>query len=282
MSLSFIIIAITILVISSLIIIVPVIRAASYISAKFYEIGKKTLLEAPAVDAERFRKNKEAYNLVMGFSDVTKRLAARNQSLKKTAEERDLMLKEVNHRVKNNLQIMISLLHLQLTKTTEDTIREAFLETISRLESISIIHNMLYTNQNYTTISADHYLKELINYIIHSFGAEDRISAEYDIDTTKLSIDQAVTIGIITNEVITNVVKYAYDPKDNGHIFITLKTENDRHIFSIRDAGRGLPDEYLYGENDSLGIKLIQSLSKQFGSKLEIKNQKGTTYIFVW
>ncbi|MDC7226273.1 MAG: cache domain-containing protein [Spirochaetales bacterium] len=274
----------------------PIVASVRTITASMTELDESPLLQAPVSKPIKFKKNSDAYYLVSGFNDIVRRLAARNREIIAASEERDslreehiriieeslsekeMMLKEINHRVKNNFQIIISLLKLELSENQDPVTRESFLELISRLESISIIHNMLYSNENYSSVSAETYLKNLAEYIIHSFGADQKIDIMYSIDSMEFSIDQAVTIGMITNETLTNSVKYAFKENESGIVSIGLHNKAGSLIFTITDNGSGLPDEYIQGKQGSLGINLIRNLSRQLDGTMTIDNSDGTRY----
>lgn len=192
------------------------------------------------------------------------------------------MLREVNHRVKNNLQIIISLLKMQMLQTDRDEIKKSYIETITKLESISLIHNMLYSNENYRNVSGKKYLEDLIDFIMRTYSETENIIIEHDIDENNIETDTAVTLGIITNEIITNSVKYAFNDQEEKIIRVSLKAGPDDNIYSVSDNGKGIPDEFLHGKDSSLGLSLIRSLCNQLKAELTIQNEKGTKYKIIF
>ncbi len=273
-----VLIILSILITSAAAVVTPVFRSIHYVADKFLNLGTAPVIDMPRIDLSQFRNGSDAQNLVRGFSELTERLVKRNRTLLQTNRERELLVKEMNHRVKNNLQIIISLLQIQLMQNDDPVIRDPFLETISRIESISIIHSMLYSNEDLSTISAEKYLVELTEYIVHSFGAENSIIFKHSVDDSHLTVDQAVSIGIIVNEAITNSIKYAFKDGEQGLIEISFRNENGCYIFQISDNGCGLPDEYLDGKTTGLGINLIRNLSRQLDADFRIDNNGGTSY----
>ncbi len=271
-----------ILIISAIVYILPLINSVQYIARKFVNLGEGILTEAPEISPERFRKGSDSYRLVEEFSKITEQLVNSNNKLLKTTEERGFLVKEMNHRVKNNLQIIISLLRIQQEQNEDETIKKAFLESITRLESISIIHKMLYSGGDISTISGERYLKELVGFMIHSYGAEDRVAVEYDTDSTLLSMEKAVPLGIITNEAVTNSIKYAFPSGGKGSINIRLKSENNKKHYTISDNGPGIDLTRLKEKSSSLGINLIRNLAKQLNGELTMNTDGGTSYTIVW
>ena len=263
---------------SATVVLLPIIRSVEYISGKFLNLDGSPLIVPPDLDRDKFREGSDAHRLVNGFAEITVRLAKRNRELIRETREKELLMKEMNHRVKNNLQIIISLFQVQLQETTNSEMQKMLIESIGRMESISTIHNMLYTGDDYSSISADDYLTRISGYIIHSFGADDRVSLNYDFDPIMLSIDSAVTIGIILNEALTNSVKYAFDRSGRGVIRISLKNSGDRKLFVISDNGSGMAD----GTEAGLGVTLIESLCKQLNAELSVEGNSGTSYSILW
>ena len=278
----------------------PIIRSAHYIALRLENIDPETGIETLMDEPIKFHPNSETYKLLSRIQQISRAFSDKNNRLISTLQERnklrdehirliensltekDLMLKEVNHRVKNNLQIIISLLKMQLIHTDNREIKESFIETINRLESISLIHDMLYSKGDYSSVSGKKYLEDLIEFLINSFGVSDRIEIQYEIEDVKIETDQAVTLGIITNEVITNSIKYAFGKSNNGIIRIVLKSSPNGNIFILSDNGSGIPSEAKDGMDRGLGINLIRSLSKQLHAELIIETEKGTSYKLIF
>jgi two-component sensor histidine kinase len=285
---------------TTLYILIPIVRAVHYITLKFEEAGRAGRHFSDRIKRPEIKGKSDAGMMVHRFDEMTRALSEQKDNLIKAVQERDalreehigiieksldqkdILLKEINHRIKNNLQIIISLLKMHKEKSDDEKVQKTFLESISRIESISIIHNMLYSREKYSSISGDKYLEELISYIIHSFRADEQIKISFDMEEADFDLDQAVSIGIITNEIITNAVKYAFPNGEKGNIKIKLSQESGKYTLMICDDGAGIPDKYLKGKKDSLGINLIYSLSAQLNAELTIKNKKGTEYTIVF
>lgn len=191
-------------------------------------------------------------------------------------EDKEWLLKEIHHRVKNNLQIVISLLNTQSVYIENAEALGAIRESQHRMQSISLIHQKLYQSDNLAKIEMDEYIAELVDYLDGSFSIGINIEVIQEIEPIALDVEQAVPIGLILNEAITNAIKYAF----TGHGPGTIKVILEEIPFSglsliIRDNGRGLPDGFDITRSTSLGMSLITGLVKQMHGKLSIYNEDG-------
>jgi len=197
--------------------------------------------------------------------------------------EKEWLLKEVHHRVKNNLQIVMSLLYTQSAYLQNTDAIEAIRDSQNRVQTISIIHQKLYNKSNVATITMPDYINDLVRYLYTCYDCNHRrIKFKEEVDSANLDISQAVPMGLILNEAITNCIKYAFD-KDGGEIFIKAHlSEPDTIELSITDNGRGLPSNFNLAETSSLGMEMMKALSKQLGGSFEIRNDFGVmvTVIF--
>jgi two-component system sensor kinase len=203
--------------------------------------------------------------------DVTERKQA-EEKVKKSLKEKELLLKEIHHRVKNNLQLISSLLHLQSLQTDIQS-SEALKESRNRIRSIALVYEILYGAEDLSKISANEYLRKLVKSILDT--SKGNISAKFDIDETSFEINKAITCGIIVNELVTNAIKHAF-PAGEGNISVTLHTVGDKQELAIRDDGIGMPPNFRLGESKSLGLKLVKSLTEQLEGELEYTNGIGT------
>lgn len=194
--------------------------------------------------------------------------------LNKALETKELLLKEIHHRVKNNLQIILSILRLQNDKITDKLVSEKFLNLENRINAIAKTYNMLLVDENLNSIDMEEYIESLVEDIEETMCLECDIEIETDIDAT-LPLSKSVYVGIIVNELVTNAYKYAF-PNGMGKIYITLEKQNKEYILIIGDNGKGfVPNK----ESKSLGLKLIRALVKdQLGGKIEMMTQGATKY----
>lgn len=196
--------------------------------------------------------------------------------------EKDTLLKEIHHRVKNNLQTVSSLLSLQSRSIEEPRIKTLIKSSQNRVISMAMVHEMLYMRHDLSKIEYKSYVEELSDYLIRSFkGAENNITLNIIIPDIKLGIDTAIPLGLLINEVITNALKYGIKDDDQGEIHIELVKSNGKdYILYIGDDGEGFPEGISHKNTKSLGLKLIHNLSRQLkGSINRDSSKKGTNYI---
>jgi two-component sensor histidine kinase len=193
-------------------------------------------------------------------------------------DEKEWLMKEIHHRVKNNLQIVISLLSTQSNYLDNDIAYNAIRESQHRMQSISLIHQKLYQSENLALVDINSYIADLVAYLRDSFDTGSRIVFEMDIVQAELDVTRAVPLGLILNEAITNSIKYAFPDNRSGKISISLKaTAENSFILTIHDDGVGLPPTADLSKSKSLGMSLMRGLSKQLGGSLKVESSDGIT-----
>ena len=219
---------------------------------------------------------------VATFYDITE--LKQTQAIKKDAQNKALMLKEVNHRIKNNLQIISALLDLQSEQIEEPKIIELLEESQARIQTIALIHEQLYTSENCDRIKLSEYISSLALYLQKSFVPYDKqINIVYDIEPIDIDLDNAVSCGLIINELITNSLQHGFKTRVNGTIKICLRQLADSSIcLVVRDNGVGMAKIDL--ENvQSLGLSLVNSLvTTQLGGDWSIQIDNGTTFQIIF
>jgi two-component sensor histidine kinase len=197
-------------------------------------------------------------------------------------EEKDTLLKEVHHRVKNNLQTVSSLLSLQ-SRSTEDPRTKSILKSSqNRVISMAMVHEMLYMREDLSKIQYRTYVRELSEYLVKSLkGVNNKVSLNIDIPDIELGIDTAIPLGLLINEAITNSLKYGIKDDHEGEIHIAIKKEDEHHyVLNIGDNGAGYADSIVLKNSRSLGLKLIHNLARQLkGTISRDASKKGTNYI---
>ena len=205
-------------------------------------------------------------------------MAGKNQQLQRLMSEKEWLLREIHHRVRNNLQIVMSLLNSQSAFIDNETALTAIQDSQYRVHAMSLIHQKLYNSENVASIEMSFYIRELTSYLRDGYNTGQRIRFEYDIDPLELDVSQAVPIGLILNEAITNSIKYAFPDGRTGTITIALKKSDALHYqLIIADDGVGMPYEFSTQKTSSLGLKLIAGLSADLDGKFLIENNSGTT-----
>nr|WP_299345921.1 sensor histidine kinase [Allomuricauda sp.] len=200
--------------------------------------------------------------------------------------EKETLLKEVHHRVKNNLQTVSSLLSLQSRALADDRISTIIKSSQNRVVSMAMVHEMLYKREDYLSkIELEPYVKELCEYLVRSIkGNMNNVKLNLEIDDYKLSIDTVIPLGLIINETITNALKYGIKDDSPGEVSVSLqKLKDHRYLMHIGDNGVGYPEEISPKTSKSLGLKLIHNLARQLrGSIVRENDKKGTHYRMVF
>lgn len=202
-------------------------------------------------------------------------------------EENKLLMREIHHRVKNNLQIISSLLGAQVTKHVDNnTITTILQESQNKIRSIAIIHQNLYKGNQFAKVAVSSYIKELIKNIEKSFEKDNaNVKINLDIDTQEIQMRLAVPLGLIINELITNAYKYAFINNTEKENIISLRfhelEHTDAYRLIVKDNGKGLPDDFDTDRLSSFGLKLVLGLTEQLKGKLKITQDKGTTFTIV-
>lgn len=206
-----------------------------------------------------------------------KKTKYQNEIIQKSLSEKETLLREIHHRVKNNLQFISSLLNLQ-ARHVEDVKAQAVLkEGQNRVKSMALIHQNLYQEQNLTGIEVKKYLEVLIKNLFASYNiSPDRIKLESEIDPLNLDVDTMIPLGLILNELISNSLKYAFPGDQEGLITIKLKEENNNLLLEVKDNGIGISDENKNQLGKSFGYRMINAFSNQLDAKLDIVNDQGT------
>ncbi|MFD2146094.1 sensor histidine kinase [Mucilaginibacter antarcticus] len=219
-------------------------------------------------------RNKRKGNLALQSKQL--KINLQNESLQALVQEKEWLLKEVHHRVKNNLQIVMSLLSSQSAYLQNNAAIEAIHDSQNRVQAISLIHQKLYTSSNLASIGMSVYVADLISYLSESFDVRSRnIKFEQNIESFNLDLGQAVPIGLIINESVTNAIKYAFDT-DGGLIKVALQlVENEMLSLTIIDNGNGLPDSFKLENTTTLGMEMMKALSKQLGGVFNVENSSG-------
>jgi two-component sensor histidine kinase len=197
--------------------------------------------------------------------------------------EKNVMLKEIHHRVKNNLQIIVSLLNLQSGKTRERKILDAFEEIRHRVYSMALLHEKLYKSDNLADVPFKDYLSTLCRNLVSAFGAAGRIRLDFDLEGIDLGIDTAVPCGLIVNELITNAIKHAFPKGRKGRIAVGFRRKDDKSVeLTVADDGVGVPAGFDVAKAESLGLKIIQILTDQIDGKMHVRTRKGSSFRLVF
>jgi PAS domain S-box-containing protein len=234
------------------------------------------------------------HKFAVSINDITKskkleqKTLQQNEQLKAANTEKTVLLKEIHHRVKNNLQIVQSILNMQKDYTDSESTKALLNVCIDRIHSMASIHESLYQTENLANIDMKEYIKNLSSYLHYSYSVDEcKIHFYIDTDDIYLDIEKAVPIGLLLNEIITNCLKHAFKGRHEGKINISFKSINDRYELIIKDDGIGLPENVKVSNNiteefKSYGIKLISIFSGQLRAKIDIIRANGTKFVLIF
>jgi Amt family ammonium transporter len=221
----------------------------------------------------------ERYNWVM---DSLQREAAKTES---SLQDKELLLREIHHRVKNNLQVISSLLSLQSRYRKDEQAIEMAQESQNRIKVMALIHEKLYRSKDFANVEFNDYIKSLVNDLFASYKVStSRISLKMDIENISLGIDTAIPTGLIINELVTNCLKYAFKPDQDGEIMISLRALDDgENELIVRDNGIGLPESLDIKKAESLGLRMITNLTERsLHGRVNINKNNGTEFQIIF
>jgi PAS domain S-box-containing protein len=235
----------------------------------------KTLL----VNAIPLFENDEFAGSLGVFADISD-IKNSQHEIEKSLKEKVVMLREIHHRVKNNMQIIISLLHLQSIYIEDEEIVDRFKIIENRIRSMALIHEKLYESENFVDIDFKDYIEALFITLFNSTGLpENKIRFDIDAEPITLDLNQAVPCGLLCNEILTNIFKHAFPGDKVGTVYISMKkTKGGKSKLIIKDDGVGFTDDLATAGQSSLGLQLIQDLISQLGGTLKLNQKNGTSF----
>ncbi|NVL91041.1 MAG: PAS domain S-box protein [Desulfobacterales bacterium] len=237
--------------------------------------NKKTLWCTAGVSA--WDEDNRPKMVVEFLRDITERKQVEEQ-IKGSLREKEVLLQEIHHRVKNNMQVISSLLKLQAGYVDDRTYVDMFKESRNRIISMALVHEKLYQSEDLASIDLNEYINHLANALFRSYGVDtNSIALKIDVADVVLGVDTAIPCGLIVNELISNSLKYAFPDGKKGEIKITLRpTDEDEVELTVSDNGVSIPDDLDLTSTESLGLKLVRILTDQLRGKLEIDRNDGT------
>jgi len=199
--------------------------------------------------------------------------------IKKLLAEKEIILQEVHHRIKNNMMTVKGLLYIQAGTLTGSSVAAALYDAESRVGSMMVLYDKLYLSKSFQELSIKEYLPDLVNQIISNFPGKEKVIIENHIDDFILKAETLFTLGIMLNELLTNIMKYAFNGKDNGVITISAFLNEKHVIISIADNGNGMPESISLENSTGFGMQLVGMLTKQIGGSIKIERENGTEFV---
>jgi len=222
------------------------------------------------------------YRRLSVTKELNKQLQDTNEELKSTLlskEEKELLLKEIHHRVKNNLQIISSLIRLQWSKINDPEIEDLFRECDDRVKSMSLVHEELYKTKNLSKVNVGKYLEKLSGDLIDVYSVGRAVKLNITSEVEALGIDTLIPLGLMINEIITNSLKHGLVDSQPGEITVELTNRNNKEFtLVIGDNGRGFPGNFSFESEESLGVELISTLTEQLNGQIEILPREGAFF----
>jgi two-component sensor histidine kinase/ligand-binding sensor domain-containing protein len=230
----------------------------------------------------RRNKNLEAVNLKLSRQMRRRRNAEKR--IQSQLREKEILLREVHHRVKNNLQVISSLLRLEQKNVRNGQSRVVFQKFQDRVKSIALVHEKLYQSKNFTSIDFNGYIHSLANELFRVYGSNPRrIALKVEMEKVQISVDKAVPCGLVINELISNALKYAFplSSRRRGEIVVSLRLRHGMAAFTVRDNGTGIPATLDVRQTESLGLRLVRILVEdQLNGQLKVERNRGTAFHF--
>jgi two-component sensor histidine kinase/putative methionine-R-sulfoxide reductase with GAF domain len=247
---------------------------------KSEEALRKTRDELEGRVRERTSELQKSNTLLI--KEILERRYVENE-LKQSLAEKDVLLKEIHHRVKNNLQIISSLLNLQSRKLKDGKARASFVESNNRIRSIATLHEQLYRSKDLSRIDFSAHIRNMTNHLLRSYGVgSDRIRVAIDSGQIYLDINTAIPLGLIVNELVSNAIKHGFDGVSDGEIKIEFKKTQDKYSLSVSNNGIKFPEGFDINSSNTLGLELVSSLSKQLKGDITLSSGDVTEFNLVF
>ena len=257
---------------------------------ELYKSSKKDLDTLHFKDGQVFERfscplirNEEIAGRVWSFRDITERNLA-EEKIKASLEEKEVMLREIHHRVKNNMQIMSSLLRLQSGKIKDKKTLEIFKTSQSRIRSMAFIHESLYQSEDLARIDFSDYTRRVTTHLFSLYGARTApINYKVEVKDVFLDINTAIPCGLIINELVTNSLKHAFPDDRRGEMLVKMRVDKrGKHTLIVKDTGIGFPERLGFRETETLGMQLVTDLVIQIEGSIKLNREGGTTFTIVF
>lgn len=214
---------------------------------------------------------------------LKRQVTAKTRQIQQSLEQKEMLLREIHHRVKNSLSIVSGLLQLQIMSADNEEVSEILKDSQTRIQSVGLIHEKLYKTDSLSDIELGKYIKDLVESIHKTFSElKESVTLQFDLDEVQLETDRVIHCGLLVNELVVNAFKHAFSKQSSGLLRISLKKKNGEVLLSVSDNGPGLSDEFKLEGDENLGTMLITSFAENLNAAIEISesNEGGTCFSF--
>lgn len=233
--------------------------------------GQVAIMFQDVSDRKKVERELERYRLML-----EEMVAGRTAELEASLREKELLLREIHHRVKNNLQVVASLLSLQEGAVTDPAAAEALAESRNRIATIGLVHERLYSSADLSRIDLAEYVRMLFLSLVQSYGVDsERVRLDTAIEADSMDISVAIPWALILNELLVNAIKHAWPGGGPGHIEVAMRPAGGQWLLRVRDDGRGFPQGFDIRKLSSLGLRIVQLLAEQAGGSVRAENREG-------
>ena len=247
-----------------------------YNEVLFHKLEKKVM----QLEEEVAERKRAAERLLRFNEELEKGVAERTVQLNKSLHEKELLLKEIHHRVKNNLQIVASLLNIQSRQITDPAVLAMIAESQNRVKAMALVHERLYRSDDISSIEIAEYVKFMGTGLIKFYGTTSaQVRLEVDMPGIRFDINRAIPLGLLINELLSNALKHAFPAGRKGTISVTGNKDEKAIRIIVRDDGAGIPASFDWKNTDSLGLHLVNSLTEQLSGTIELDRSSGTKFI---
>jgi two-component sensor histidine kinase len=221
--------------------------------------------------------------VVVSSHDITDLKQAEEQ-IGKSLKEKEVLLQEIHHRVKNNMTVIMSLLKLQADRVKDKHYREMLGDSMGRIKTMALIHEKLYKAKDLAKVNFNDYLKDMINSMFMSYGlSPNKVALKTDVEDVDFGVDTAIPCGLIINELVSNSLKHAFPEDRDGEIKVSLRRNDKAEVeLTVSDNGVGMPEGLDFRKTDSLGLNLVNALVGQLRGEIELYREKGAEFIITF
>lgn len=220
--------------------------------------------------------------IIIWISLLKRNVTAKTNEIRTSLEEKEMLLREIHHRVKNSLSIVSGLIDLQLHEIHSEEAKNVLQSSRNRIHSVALIHDKLYRTESLAQVELDVYIRDLVNTIHGTFNEyQDSVKLDFDLDSVELETDRVIPCGLLINELAVNAYKHAFKKNKQGRLIIRLKDQGNTLRLDVSDNGPGLPKNYYDSDEGNLGTLLIHSFTEKLNATMDVsENKNGTTFSF--